>query len=317
MGLLNRNVTTSKCLPDKNLVSSNLKKYSVEIHPKSKKSKISSGPHVELSEGLTIQSLRNDQKIINVPNNFDSIDILEENVTKAHQSIRSEIPDEINTIEFQPTIDFSTIDPLELQIEDIKVDVEDVFVNINEEISEKPKTTSDKTIDETKVDPLHVQVKCDYCDFSFENDTRLKLHIHKCHKELTLCKVCDHVFETPHDLKNHIKTVHEGKKTIYYDFCDFKAKRRKSLQKHNVKQLHKCHVCSGLEFKSEILLNSHIASIHTKKIKCEICDISFNSKVQLLKHRDKNHKNKLTIATKDGQKQKFQQNQKTKKKGCS
>ena len=85
MGLLNRNVKTSKCLPDKNLVSSDIKKHSVEIHPKSKKSKISSGPHVELSEGLTIQSLRNDTKVINVPNNFDSIDILEENVTETHQ----------------------------------------------------------------------------------------------------------------------------------------------------------------------------------------------------------------------------------------
>jgi len=383
MGLLNRNVTTSKCLPDKNLVSSDLNNHSVEIDPNSKKSKISSGPHVELSEGLTTQSLRDDQKFINVPNNFDSIDILEENFTKSHQSIKlsykcslptcnyyapngffgfpknekqreewqklcgmetvkkkdrlcaqhfeeSQISNlhtaqprlkmgampslnlPINAIEFQPAIDSSTIDPLELQIEDIKVDVEDIFVNINEEISEKPKTTLAKTISETKIDPLHIQVKCDYCDFSFENNTRLNLHIYDCHKELSLCKVCDHVFETLHDLKNHIKTVHEGQKPIHYDFSDFKTKRQKSLKKDNVKQLHKCHVCSGLEFKSEILLNSHIASIH--KIKCEICDISFNFKVQLLKHMDKDHKNKLTIATKDGQKQKFQQNQKTKKK---
>ena len=120
-------------------------------------------------------------------------------------------------------------------------------MNIREDISEKPKTTSDETIPETKVDPLHIQVK-------------------------------------------------------YL-----------SLKKYNVKKLHKCHVCSGLEFKSEILLNSHIASIHTNKIKCEICDLNFNSKVQLLKHMDKDHKKKLTIATKDGQKQKFRQNQKAKK----
>ena len=220
----------------------------------------------------------------------------------------------INAIEFQPAIDSSTIDPLELQIEDIKVDVEDIFVNINEEISEKAKTTLDKTISETKVDPLDIQVKCDYCDFSFENNTRLKLHICDCHKELSLCKVCDNVFETPGDLKNHIKTVHEGQKPIHYDFSDFKTKRQKSLKKDNSKQLHKCHVCSGLKFKSEILLNSHIASIHTNKVKCEICDKSFNSKVQLLKHMEKEHKNKLTMERKDGQNQKLQQNQTEKKK---
>ena len=38
------------------------------------------------------------------------------------------------------------------------------------------------------------------------------------------------------------------------------------------KQLYKCQVCSGVEFESEILLNSHIASVHTSKIRCKICD---------------------------------------------
>ena len=51
------------------------------------------------------------------------------------------------------------------------------------------------------------------------------------------------------------------------------------------KQLHKCHDCSGVEFESEILLNSHIATIHTSKIKCEICDFIFNSEAQLTLHK--------------------------------
>ena len=51
------------------------------------------------------------------------------------------------------------------------------------------------------------------------------------------------------------------------------------------KQLHKCHDCSGVEFESEILLDSHIASIHTSKIKCEICDFIFNSEAQLTLHK--------------------------------
>ena len=123
MGLLNRNVTPSKCLPDKNLLTSDLKKHSVEIHPKSKKSKIFGGPQVELSEGLTIESFRNDKKVINVPNNFDSIDILEESAIEAQQSIKLEISDEINAKEYQTAIDSSTIDPLEFQIEDIKVGI--------------------------------------------------------------------------------------------------------------------------------------------------------------------------------------------------
>ena len=61
---------------------------------------------------------------------------------------------------------------------------------------------------------------------------------------------------------------------------------------HKAKQLHKCHVCSGVEFESDILLNSHIASIHTKKIKCKNCDFSCMSTAQLFEHVVKNHKTK-------------------------
>ena len=48
-------------------------------------------------------------------------------------------------------------------------------------------------------------------------------------------------------------------------------------------------VCSGVKFESEILLNSHIASIHTSKIKCEICDLTYISKEELWEHLDKDH----------------------------
>ena len=59
------------------------------------------------------------------------------------------------------------------------------------------------------------------------------------------------------------------------------------------KQLHKCHDCSGVEFESEILLNSHIVSIHTSKIKCEICGLTYISKEELWEHLDKDHEWKL------------------------
>ena len=57
-----------------------------------------------------------------------------------------------------------------------------------------------------------------------------------------------------------------------------------------VHKVYKCHVCSGIEFESDILLNSHIASVHTKKIKCENCDFSCISSAQLFEHVVKNHK---------------------------
>ena len=58
---------------------------------------------------------------------------------------------------------------------------------------------------------------------------------------------------------------------------------------HKSKQLHKCHVCSGVEFESEILLNSHIASIHKKHLSCDICDWKGILNDDLTKHLEKSH----------------------------
>ena len=70
----------------KNLVNSYLTNDNVEIHPKSRISKIfSEQPAVELSEELSIQTLRNDTKVSNVPKDKSATtDIFEENITEAN-----------------------------------------------------------------------------------------------------------------------------------------------------------------------------------------------------------------------------------------
>ena len=71
---------------NENLVKSYLKNDAVEIHPKSRISKIfSEQPGVELSEELSIQTLRNDSKVSNLRKNESaSTDIFEENITEAN-----------------------------------------------------------------------------------------------------------------------------------------------------------------------------------------------------------------------------------------
>ena len=77
---------------NENLVKSYLKNDTVEIHPKSKISKIfSEHPGAELSEELSIQNLRNDKKVSNVPKiKSGSTDIFEENITEANPNPNSE-----------------------------------------------------------------------------------------------------------------------------------------------------------------------------------------------------------------------------------
>ena len=57
------------------------------------------------------------------------------------------------------------------------------------------------------------------------------------------------------------------------------------------KQLHKCHDCSGVEFESEILLNSHIASFHKPKpFVCDFCKANFMINDALKSHVKELHK---------------------------
>ena len=79
--------------------------------------------------------------------------------------------------------------------------------------------------------------------------------------------------------------------------CDFSCLSSEQLFEHVVKnhgpppkkQLYKCQVCIGVEFESDILLKSHIASVHTMKIKCKNCEFRCISSEQLLEHNVKNH----------------------------
>ena len=57
------------------------------------------------------------------------------------------------------------------------------------------------------------------------------------------------------------------------------------------KQLYKCQVCHGVEFESEILLNSHIASIHKPKpFVCDFCKANFMINDALTSHVKELHK---------------------------
>ena len=152
-------------------------------------------------------------------------------------------------------------------------------------------------------------IECEKCHFSCKSTAKLSEHIVKNHspkKQLYKCQVCIGVeFDTETLLNSHIASIHTS--NIECEKCEFSCKSTAQLVEHNVKnhspkkqkvvdvakQVHKCQVCSGVEFESEILLNSHIASIHYEMIKCEICELNFISKEELWEHLDKYHEWKL------------------------
>ena len=149
------------------------------------------------------------------------------------------------------------------------------------------------------------QIKCKNCDFSCISSAELFEHVVKNHgpppkKQLYKCQVCNGVeFESEILLNSHTASLSIHTNNIECEKCHFSCKTTAKLSEHIVKnhspkkQLYKCQVCIGVEFESEILLNSHIASIHTSKIKCEICDLTYISKEELWEHLDKDHEWKL------------------------
>ena len=60
---------------------------------------------------------------------------------------------------------------------------------------------------------------------------------------------------------------------------------------HQTKLLHICQVCDT-EFDSEILLDSHLRSIHITRIKCDLCEFRSISRNKLWKHMNQVHNKK-------------------------
>ena len=153
------------------------------------------------------------------------------------------------------------------------------------------------------------KIKCEKCDFSCKSTAQLFEHVVKNHspeilsktkqKEMYKCLKCGIEFESEILLNSHTASLSIHTNNIECEKCHFSCKSTAKLSEHIVKnhspkkQLYKCQVCIGVEFESEILLNSHIASIHTSKIKCEICDLTYISKEELWEHLDKDHEWKL------------------------
>ena len=149
------------------------------------------------------------------------------------------------------------------------------------------------------------KIKCEKCEFTCKSTAQLFEHIVKNHspktkqKKMYKCHKCGVEFESEILLNSHTASLSIHGNTIECEKCHFSCKTTAKLSEHIVKnhspkkQLYKCQVCSGVEFESEILLNSHIASIHYEMIKCEICDLNFISKEELWEHLDKYHDWKL------------------------
>ncbi|XP_023305084.2 PR domain zinc finger protein 4-like [Lucilia cuprina] len=114
---------------------------------------------------------------------------------------------------------------------------------------------------------LPLNVECPYCRKTFNNSANLKQHIRIVHSQLKrhICQLCDKQFSTLDHLKKHV------------------------LSQHQNERKHLCAVCDK-RFTQLGHLKQHLA-IHTtgKTLKCSECSLKFWRKIDLERHRQKNH----------------------------
>ena len=172
----------------------------------------------------------------------------------------------------------------------------------NDKIMES--TNIDVSTDETLLMPKNELQNCTLCNDSFRTKSNLNRHIdavHKLKKQFE-CKICDAKFTRNRNLKEHITIFHEQQKLFQCSICSFKSGRKENMKSHidgiheglDVEMIYlgeKNYKCYSCDFKAGIKgdLNKHIHDVHDGKQNwhCDICNISFKSKLNLKGHEGK------------------------------
>ena len=159
--------------------------------------------------------------------------------------------------------------------------------------------------------PSQVTVKkdkkflCPECPSRFSSNADLKIHTQSVHEGLKpfQCCFCGKTFSRKRNWNRHIESVHEGKGNKEHlkctlcilEFSDLAAFKDHVVSVHDGQKPHLCSLCNKSYF-LERSLRVHYDRIHdeTKKHKkseylCKICNMIFDSKLKLGKHKVADH----------------------------
>lgn len=135
---------------------------------------------------------------------------------------------------------------------------------------------------------------CTLCDKSYKTLSNLNFHMKYHNNKLPfVCDICNKGFMRKEYLESHLN-MHKGIKNFACQLCDKKFVSQKNLDAHlkyhdgNMKKK-SCDICgkfmsSGLE--------DHIRSHNNlKEFQCNVCNMKFNTKGALSKHKRRKHEN--------------------------
>ena len=124
--------------------------------------------------------------------------------------------------------------------------------------------------------------KCKQCDKSYNIIDNLRRHVRITHDKIKNygCEKCSKTYDSSTELNHHIAVFHNGIKNFKCDYCDKSFGTNGELKKHREsthegKKPRKCPYCH-MRCYCNNFLKRHIENVHgNKKVSCELCDKSF------------------------------------------
>lgn len=140
--------------------------------------------------------------------------------------------------------------------------------------------------------------KCEQCGFAFYTKSEVKIHHRTVHLNIRdfVCTTCGKTFKLRYQLRNHEKFVHSDEKyKCFLETCNkyfsTPTSRKKHMETHRETLVNphegrvRCDLC-GLSFASKLTLQNHhrFTHLNIRNFKCMICDLAFKSKMALQLH---------------------------------
>ena len=140
------------------------------------------------------------------------------------------------------------------------------------------------------VEASGIEVFCEYCGSTFDNQFILKKHIDNVHIDEHLCEICKATFQTKTDLIQHLKRDHSQLKPFVCEICNsahpFENKLKQHIQQvHEKVKPYKCEICPWV-FGRVSNLNKHRRYVHEKerRFECPHCNRKIARREDLVNH---------------------------------
>lgn len=195
-------------------------------------------------------------------------------------------------------------------IEDVKIDIKDVGIDIIEDagidIQDAPEDYDDDVISEPKARKTRVRITnlCNICGKEFKTRRTLTRHLNK-HNNIKpyACRYCDNKLSTPYSLKMH-ERIHTNEKPHPCTICT-KAFRTSFQLLHHIRRHSKIlpFVCTfeGCDkaYPVSTELKDHISYYHKgeRSYQCDLCEKNYTKKQHLKKHMESHDSTKISERT--------------------